>query len=309
MLFRSMEAISSTSMQQKTEGALQPPSELTIRLGIEDFSLSSISVELNKDTPHMFVVGGPGSGRTTVLQTLLLMLSNPIYGETKVALLDFRRTSRPLRRLPNMWVYADTEERLLKMVGALKEELRARVTRMQEILEAMKDADDDVISNLLLMDPIVLVIDDYDQLGSLSRNPLLDLREFLLQARDLGLYIIITGTPGDITRSDVVLQQVRACRLGMILGADPSEPQILGVRMSDLPPGRGYLVRRNQRRLMQVAHLAPALMPSWIARLSRNYASHGHEDAKKLEDMKMVEEAIKHSEAIKGPDVEIQANP
>jgi DNA segregation ATPase FtsK/SpoIIIE, S-DNA-T family len=268
-----MDAISSMSMQQRTESVLQPPLELTIRLGIEDFSLSSISVELNKDTPHMFVIGGPGSGRTTVLQTMLLMLANTLYGDTKVALVDFRRTSRPLRRLPNMWMYADTEERLLNMVDALKKELQARVTRMHEILEAMKDVDDDAISNLLLMDPIVLVIDDYEQLGALSRNPLLDLREFLLQARDLGLYIIVVSSPSDIMRGDVVIQQIRACRLGVILGADPNEPQVLGVRMSDLPPGRGYLVRRNQRRLMQVAHLAPNLMSDWIARLAKNYST------------------------------------
>jgi DNA segregation ATPase FtsK/SpoIIIE, S-DNA-T family len=268
-----MDAISNTSMQQRAERDMQPPAALQICLGIEDFSLSPISVELNKDTPHLLVVGGPGSGRTTVMQTILLMLANPIYGDTKVVLVDFRRTSRLLRRLPNVWMYADTEERLLATVDTLKEELRARVTRMREILEAMKEVDDDVFSNLLLMDPIVLVIDDYEQLGALSKNPFQDLREFLLQARDLGLYIIVGDTPTDSMRGDVLLQQVRACRFGIILGADPMEPQVMGVRMSDLPPGRGYLVRRNQRRLLQVAHLAPDLMQHWITRLINNYAS------------------------------------
>ena len=43
---------------------------LRIRLGIEDFSLSPIALELNADTPHVLVGGGPGSGRTSVLHTM-----------------------------------------------------------------------------------------------------------------------------------------------------------------------------------------------------------------------------------------------
>jgi len=263
-----MDIISSMSMQQKTEPAVVPQ----IRLGIEDFSLSPISVELNNDTPHMIVAGGPGSGRTTVLQTCLLMLASPGYRNAKIVLVDFRRGSRLFLRLPTVWAYADTEQRLIAVVDTLKQELRTRVTQMQEELKRMEETDDDDLSSLR-MDPIIILIDDYEQLGALAKNPLLDLKEFLLQARDLNLHIIVAGSPADIMRSDALLQQVRACRLGLILGADPNDPQILGVRMSDLPPGRGNLVRRNQRSLIQVAHLASDNMLTWVTRLIQAYTA------------------------------------
>ena len=40
----------------------------------------------------------------------------------------------------------------------------------------------------------------------------------------------------------------------MILGGDPTDLPLLGVRISDFPPGRGQLVRRNRHYLVQVAH-------------------------------------------------------
>ena len=115
--------------------------------------------------------------------------------------------------------------------------------------------------------PIVLVIDDYDQFSILTKNPLNDLKEFMLQARDLHLHIIMAGAPADLTRSEALLQQVRACRMGVVLGGDPADQPLLGVRMSDMPPGRGYIVRRNQKYLVQVANLSPGTMLLWIGRL------------------------------------------
>ena len=104
------------------------------------------------------------------------------------------------------------------------------------------------------MAPIVLVIDDYDMLNILAQNPLTDLKEFLLRARDLRFHIIVAGSPNDLARPDALLQQVRSCRIGIILGGDPTDMPLLGVRMSDFPPGRGQFVRRNRRYLIQVAH-------------------------------------------------------
>jgi hypothetical protein len=118
----------------------------------------------------------------------------------------------------------------------------------------------------LSIEPFLLIIDDYEQINALTKNPFLDLKEFMLQARDLRLHTLVTGAPADLSRTDAFLQQIRACRMGIILGSDPADPQILGVRMSDLPPGRGYLVRRNQRNLIQVAHLAPENVGTWVTR-------------------------------------------
>ncbi|HLX41298.1 MAG TPA: FtsK/SpoIIIE domain-containing protein [Ktedonobacteraceae bacterium] len=241
---------------------------LRIRLGMEDFSLSPFAIDLNADTPHMLVAGGPGSGRTSAIQTSLLMLAcSPENRHARVMLVDFRRSSRLLRRLPNLWMYADTEERLVQCVDALKQEMRERMARLRTLLEQQEDSDD---IPCLEEDPVVLVIDDYDQFSILSKNPLLDLKEFLLQARDLRLHIIVAGAPSDLSRSDALLQQVRACRLGLILGGDPQDQPLLGVRISDMSPGRGTVVRRNQRYLVQVAHLDTKTMTPWLARLRQS---------------------------------------
>ena len=250
---------------QEKGNALVPA--LRIRLGIEDFSLSPIVLELNADTPHVVVGGGPGSGRTSVLHACLLMLASmPENKEAQVVLLDFRRSSRILRRLPNIWLYADNEERLIEVVNTLKTELRERVTRLREELEKQSN-DDEVVG--LREKPIVLVIDDYEQFSALLKNPLNDLKEFLLQARDLRLHIIVAGNPADLSKGEALLQQVRAGRMGVVLGGDPQDATLLGVRMSDMPPGRGYIVRRNKRYLVQVAHLDSKTMMPWLARLRR----------------------------------------
>ena len=232
---------------------------IRLRAGTEDLSLQPIALELSVDTPHALVAGGPGSGRTGVLQTCLMVLaSTPGYADTKVILVDFRRTSRPMRRLPNIWQYADSEEKLVAAIDKLKEELSGRMARLQAELEQQEEEEDEPVGRDLT--PILLVIDDYEQLNALSKPPITDLKDFLLQSRDLRLHILVAGTPSDLGRTDPLLTQVRAGRLGIVLGADPNDQSVLGVRMTDMPPGRGFLVRRNQRNLVQFAHLTQDAM-------------------------------------------------
>lgn len=266
-----MDAISNAAVRTITDDLGKANKTLRIRLGIEDFSLSPIALELNADTPHVLVGGGPGSGRTSVLHTSLLMLASmPENKEARVILLDFRRSSRILRRLPNIWMYADNEEQLIETVNTLKIELKERVAHLREELEKQQNDDEPVG---LREAPIVLVIDDYEQFTALNKNPLNDLKEFLLQARDLRFHIIVAGSPSDLSKSETLLQQVRICRMGVVLGADPQDQALLGVRMSDMPPGRGYLVRRNKRFLVQVAHLDTKTMAAWLTRLRQSRPS------------------------------------
>ncbi len=258
-----MDAIS--SMPGKARSARTPTNTLQVRLGIEDFSLRPVALELNADTPHIVVAGGPGSGRTNVLHTCLFMLATPENRRAKVIMVDLRRSSRLLRRLPCMHMYADTEERLIEVIDALKKELRERVVQLHDELERLRDDTDAVMGAHLA--PLILIIDDYDQVNALTKNPLNDLKEFLLKARDLRFHLIVAGPPNDLMRNDPLLQQVRASRVGVILGGDPADQQMLGVRFTDQPVGRGYLVKRNQKHLMQVAHLAPQAQQEWVNRL------------------------------------------
>lgn len=241
---------------------------LCIRLGIEDFSLRPIALELNADTPHVVIAGGPGSGKTTVIHTCVLMLAAPENSHAQVILVDFRRSARALRRLPNVWKYADSEEHLAEAVEELKKELRARVIQLHEELEQQQEESDEMPGANL--HPLVLVIDDYDQLGALTRNPLNDLKEFMLKARDLHFHVIIAGPPTDIMRGEPLLAQARVGRLGVILGGDPADPPVLGMRLSDMSPGRASLVRRNQKYLVQIAHVAPTTLPVWVSRLKQS---------------------------------------
>lgn len=246
-----------------------PSRALRMRVGIEDLSLEPIALELSADTPHALVAGGPGSGRTGVLQTCLMMLAcTPACASTKVILVDFRRTSRPMRRLPNIWQYADSEEKLVAAFKELKEELRSRMEQLQTELEQQDDDDDEPVGRDLL--PILLIIDDYEQLNALSRNPINDLKEYLLQSRDLRLHILVAGSSSDLGRTDPLLTQVRAGRLGIVLGADPNDVPVLGVRMSDMPPGRGFLVHRGRRNLVQFAHLTQEVMLLNVKNLARS---------------------------------------
>ena len=232
---------------------------LRLHLGIEDLSLLPIALELSAETPHLLVAGGPGSGRTNVLHTCLFALENNQRTRylsdvsARIVLVDFRRSSRLLRSLPGIWMYADTAERLLEVVEVLKSELETRTAILRE--EGQSEEEEESIEGT--MAPIVLVIDDYDLLNILAKNPLNDLKEFLLRARDLCFHVIVAGSPNDLARPDALLQQVRSCRVGLILGGDPNDQPLLGVRISDFPPGRGHLVRRNRRYLVQAAHAEP----------------------------------------------------
>ena len=95
------------------------------------------------------------------------------------------------------------------------------------------------------------------------------------QARDLHFHVVVAGPPSDLMRSDPLLTSVRTARLGIVLGGDPNDPQVLGVKMSDMAAGRGYLVRRNQKYLVQLAHLAPNEIVPWVYRLAQSGPPNG----------------------------------
>jgi len=235
----------------KTEG-------LRVPLGIDDLTLRPVWGELSQDSPHFLIPGSAGSGKTSLLRAWLLGLGQRYSAsEAQIVLVDLRRTLRGLRSLPHMRGYAENEVRLTEIMDGLKKELTERLQRISS-----------GAASKIPMTPIVLVIDDFELVAALPKNPGAELKDIARQARDIGLHVIIAGNANELGRSfDPLAQQAKAVRSGIVLSGDPQDTPFLGVRQTDLPPGRGYLVQRNSRNLMQAAFLEPEAIPVWMAQI------------------------------------------
>ena len=97
---------------------------------------------------------------------------------------------------------------------------------------------------------IVVLVDDYELVANARDNPLTALADWLPQAVDLGLHVVLARRTGGASRSmyDPVIQQiVELGEQGILLSGDPSEGPLLGnMRPVPQPAGRGVLVRRRE---------------------------------------------------------------
>jgi S-DNA-T family DNA segregation ATPase FtsK/SpoIIIE len=94
---------------------------------------------------------------------------------------------------------------------------------------------------------IYILVDDYDLVTG-GQNPLLPLVEFLPQARDIGLQLIIARRAGGASRAlmDPVVGRLRELgQPAIVLSAPRDEGTLFGVRPTAQPPGRGTLVSRR----------------------------------------------------------------
>ena len=105
---------------------------------------------------------------------------------------------------------------------------------------------------------IVVLVDDFDMIGSGDRDLLRPLLPFLPSARDLGLHLVLSRPVAGASRAmyDPVLQSVRDTGGSVLLmSGEHGEGQILPRTYAEpLPPGRGRFLRRGEAPfLVQIA--------------------------------------------------------
>ena len=108
---------------------------------------------------------------------------------------------------------------------------------------------------------LYVLVDDYDLVAGTVQNPLLPLLDYLPQARDIGLHVVLARRMGGASRAlfEPVISRLREMGSpGLIMSGSKEEGPILGnVRPGPLPPGRGWLVtRRDGAQLVQL-HYRP----------------------------------------------------
>jgi len=109
---------------------------------------------------------------------------------------------------------------------------------------------------------VYVIVDDYDLVATQANNPLTPLVEFLAQAKDVGLHVIIARRSGGAGRAlyEPLIARLRELSSpGIVMSGNRDEGPLLGTaKPSAMPPGRGILVgRKVGQQLMQVAWLPP----------------------------------------------------
>ncbi len=221
-------------------------SKARIAIGINEEELAPVVLDFDSQ-PHLVAFADTECGKTGLLRNIAAgVMENASPVEAKIILVDFRRSM--LGVVPDEYLggYATAPQSctdlMTALAGALKDRLPPNDITQQQLKERSWWSGPDLF----------VMIDDYDLIpgGSLS-HPLGPLVEYLPQARDIGLRVVVTRRSGGAGRAmmDPIVGRLKdlSCN-GLVMSGSRDEGGLFGGhKASAMPPGRGMLVSRTTR--------------------------------------------------------------
>lgn len=232
-----------------------PQPEQNVTIGLGERELLPLSVDFARQS-HLLVLGEAHCGKTSVLRLLCReLIRTTAAHQTQLEIVDYRRTLLGVVDSDHLCGYAMSPAVLASRMRVLLELLTSRMPDEGVTQRQLRDR------SWWSGPEVYLVIDDYDLVAAATGNPLTPLADFLPHAEDLGLHVIVARRSGGAARAmfDPLLARLRELGCGgLMMSASPDEGVLLGsVRPSQLPPGRGTLVTRDDEQLVQVAWTEP----------------------------------------------------
>lgn len=234
----------------------------TLKLGIGEVALDTVGVDLT-DAPHFYVVGSPGSGRTTVLRTVVSAIQSTFSpDEAQIIAFDPDLKLVPYIDQAYLPVHIDNPGEDVGNLAARISQRFVSERRPPASATPMERA------QWRFSGPrYFIVIDDlhvFNAPGSAMQSRLMPgLDPVIERGRQMGVHVLasvnISGFAGTNAHNKVVTAMNRAGSGVLILdGARSDGPIIENIRPATRAPGRGELVyRKAGRQLIQVA-LPPA---------------------------------------------------
>jgi S-DNA-T family DNA segregation ATPase FtsK/SpoIIIE len=234
------------------EADQDPANRLALPIGINEADLHPVRVDFAAE-PHLLLFGDAECGKSTFLRTLATTLVRRFAPEeARIILVDYRRSLLGTVQSAHLIGYGTSASQTQDLIGSVAGYMERRLPGPDVTSEQLR-------SRSWWTGPECFVlVDDYDLVATGPSNPMLPLLEYLAQARDVGLHLVVTRRSGGAGRAlyEPVIQRLRELSSpGIIMSGDRDEGPLLGnVRPSPMPPGRGWLsTRREGVRLIQLA--------------------------------------------------------
>jgi S-DNA-T family DNA segregation ATPase FtsK/SpoIIIE len=221
-------------------------------VGLGESELQPVLLDFEAES-HFMAFGDVGCGKTTLLRTIVAGITESnTPSDVTLILVDFRRTLLGAVPPERLAAYATGAESLKTNMRDLAELLQSRLPGPQITPQELRER------SWWRGPEIYLVVDDYDLVVTSGDNPLAPLLEYLPQARDVGMHLIVARRIGGVARAlyDPILGALKNLAVEtLIMSGSRDEGIVMGdVRPAKLPPGRGILVSRTrEQETVQIA--------------------------------------------------------
>ena len=234
----------------------KPPRKEMVVIGVNEDELAPVFLDFDSE-PHFVAFADGESGKTNLLRNVLRgIVTNYTPKEAAIILVDYRRTLLGFVDTPHLIGYAASSNQLQGIVRDVKNSLTGRLPGPDVTQEQLKNR------SWWKGPDVFVVVDDYDLVATQSGNPLQPFSEFLAQAKDVGLHMVVARRTGGASRStyDPVIGKLKEIASPGFIGSGSKDEGVLWgtVKPSAQPPGRGTIISRKlgQQR-MQVAWIQP----------------------------------------------------
>jgi DNA segregation ATPase FtsK/SpoIIIE, S-DNA-T family len=217
----------------------------TVAVGIDESELAAVTIDFDAQ-PHLVVLGDSECGKTGLLRNIAKgLMENASPQECKVILVDFRRTLLGVVDNDYLGGYATGAQSCADVMTALATSLKDRLPPSDITQQQLKER------SWWQGPDLYVLIDDYDLIpGGTLNHPLAPLIEYLPQARDIGLRVVVCRRMGGAGRAmmDPILGRLKdlSCN-GLVMSGTKEEGALFGYKAQPMPPGRGMFVSRTSK--------------------------------------------------------------
>lgn len=214
-----------------------------VAIGVSESELAPVVLDFDVQ-PHLVVFGDSECGKTGLLRTVATgLIANATPEECQLVVVDFRRTLLGAVDSDYLSAYATAPQSCGETMTKLAQLLATRLPPGDVTQQQLRDR------SWWQGPDMYVLIDDYDLIpGGSMNHPLGPLLEYLPQARDVGLRVVIARRIGGAGRAimDPVIGRLKdlSCH-GLVMSGTKDEGALFGVKAQPMPPGRGMLMSRS----------------------------------------------------------------